>query len=38
MKKFLALALVVLGIGANVFACGCMARRTATKQTTTQNQ
>ncbi len=29
MKKLLALTLIVLGIGANVLACGCSARNKA---------
>lgn len=39
MKKLVALALVVLGLGANVVACGCSARRTvAQKPETNQNK
>ena len=33
MKKFLVLTLVVLGIGANLLACGCQARRAKTPTT-----
>ena len=39
MKKLGALTLILVGIGANILACGCQARRTAPQRTvTTQNQ
>ncbi len=39
MKKLLLLTLVVLGIGANVLACGaCSARRTAPPPPANQNK